>query len=86
LLDRVLLTTERGNRALIPRACQPRSHLLHMRLVQNLLHGQQLDNYAGALVEGGAFGFGLLGVWIGSILSQQKQLTTMPVAVAARSP
>ena len=38
------------------------SHLLHVLLVQDLLHGQQLDDPPGALVERRALLFGVAGV------------------------
>jgi hypothetical protein len=38
------------------------SHLLHVLLVQNFPDGQQLDDSARALVERGAFLFGVAGM------------------------
>src|SRR5438270_11958757 len=38
------------------------SHLLHVLLVEDLLHGQELDDAAGALEEGAALVLGVLGV------------------------
>jgi hypothetical protein len=38
------------------------SHLLHVLLVLNLLHGQQLDDPSGAFMERRALAFGIFAV------------------------